>query len=353
MPRSRFAISTGSSLAAAAAFRVPATAAQFTYKLGHPLPVETPLHVRCVQMAKAIRDETQGRLEIQLFPNSTLGSTTSMLSQVRLGSIELTILGNATYTGMVPVYSIDNVAFAFSTWQQPIEALAGPLGAYMRQELAAKGLHAFDDVWALGFQQITTSTKPIRTADDFSGLKLRTPPAAIIVELFKALGASPVAITTDELYTALQTHLVDGQEEPFSVIEAFRLYEVQKYLSLTNHRWVGSTLVSNPDAWKALPAQIQAIFSHNSAKYARLANNDTRLGEVSLADKLRRQGMAFNTADAASMRARGSERTTHAGRKSSVRLLGTSWRRRWGKSVRPALVPPPRSLPLRPLRPCP
>ena len=122
--------------------------------------------------------------------------------------------------------------------------------------------------------------------------------------MFKALGASPVPIDGSELYSALQTHLVDGEETALQIIATYRLYEVQKYLSFTNHRWAGSTLVANGAAWDALPADIQAVVKRNADKYARLCNNDTFYSSDAYTDKLKRQGLTVNTSDTTSMRAR-------------------------------------------------
>lgn len=304
MKRSRWLLEGAATLGAIDVVRAPASAAEFSYKLAHGLPVDNPIHVRLVQMANAIKAETSGRTEIHIFPNGQLGSLVAVLEQMRLGSIQLVVGGDSAYTGILPVYAIDNIGFAFSSWQQPIDVMSGRLGAYLRRELLAKGVYAFDRSWSTGFTEVTTSTKPIRTADDFVGVKIRVPASAIVVELFKTLGALPAAIDGNAIYTALQTHLVDAQENSVSIIESYRLYEVQAYLSLTNHRWGGLTMSINGDAWNALGPDIQSVFHRNAEKYANLSNNDTRLLNDSLADKLRRQGLVFNSADTATMRAR-------------------------------------------------
>jgi len=153
-------------------------------------------------------------------------------------------------------------------------------------------------------RQITASTHPIRTADDLASFKIRTPAGALWVDLFRSLGASPTPINFSEVYTALQNHTVDGEENPFAVIATARLYEVQKYLSVTNHMWSAFWFLGNPDAWKALPPDVQAIVERNAAKYALLQRNDTELRNNSLADKLQRSGMTMNVANTSGFRAR-------------------------------------------------
>ncbi len=110
----------------------------------------------------------------------------------------------------------------------------------------------------LGLRQLTNSAKPIVTASDLAGLKMRTPPSRITLDLFRTLGANPTPLDFAEAYTALQTHLVDGTELPLTTIATSRFYEVQKYLSIANHTWAGYWMVANPAAWNALPPDISS-----------------------------------------------------------------------------------------------
>ena len=133
----------------------------------------------------------------------------------------------------------------------------------MRRELGTKGIFVFEQSSASGFRQMTSWRKPIKTVDDFSGLRVRTIPSVIFVDLFKALGAAPTPIDSTEMYTAMQTHLVDAIEDPLGVIESYRLHEVTKYISVTNHIWGGYGLAANNVAWNALPPDIQTVVRRN------------------------------------------------------------------------------------------
>lgn len=297
----RAAFLTGS---AVALVRAPARAAEFSWRLSHNLPIGSPLHVRAVQCVRAIKDETQGRLEITIFPFSELGSDPAVFSQLRSGAVQVYVGSGGLWGTVVPVAYIENVGFAFKNANEAFRTFDGPLGAYVRKEAASKNLVVLDTVWDNGMRNITSSTHPIRSAADLEGFKIRTPAGRMWVELFRQLGASPTPINPPELYTALQTHIVDGQENALFGIDAFRLYEVQKYLSLTNHMFAGYWFVVNPDAWKAVGPQIQAIVQRNVTKYGRLQRHDTELQNDSFEDKLRREGMTVNRADVASMRAK-------------------------------------------------
>ena len=303
LKRIQFIQNAGASIGVAALQR-HASAAQFSYKFGHSDPVDYPAHVRLVQMANAIRTETNGRMEIKIFPNSELGSTTSMISQVRLGSIQFTWTNHGIYSSIVPISNISGLGFIFPSEKLALATLDGPLGAYIRKEFLAKGLRVFEKTTASGFHQMTASTRPIRAADDFAGFKVRTPAIPITVDLFRTLGASPTPMDSNEMYTGLQTKVVDGAELPLGVIESYRIYEVQKYISITNHNWAGYWLTANPEAWNALPPDIQVIVDRNAAKAALAVRRDIALRNTSVGDKLTCQGIVFNNADTAGMRAR-------------------------------------------------
>ena len=153
-------------------------------------------------------------------------------------------------------------------------------------------------------RQITSSTKPMRTADDLSGFRIRTPAGALWVDLFKSFGASPTPINFNETYTALQTKVVDGEENPYAIIDSAHLYEVQRYLTVTNHMWSAYHLLGNAEAWRVLPPDVRKIVDRNLTKYALQQRVATAERNASLADQLARRGMKISAADTGSFRAR-------------------------------------------------
>jgi TRAP-type C4-dicarboxylate transport system substrate-binding protein len=198
---------------------------------------------------------------------------------------------------------MDGLGFAFRDAAQAEGAYDGPLGAYLRKLIMDKGIFAMPRVFNFGMREVTSSSHPIRNAADFAGFKIRTPPAPISVDLFKTLGASPTPIQFPELYTALQTKIVDGQETPYSTIDVSNFHEVQKYLSVTNHMATIFWFLGNIDAWNALPPATQTIILKYADRAAVLERRDTAQQSAATADKLRRLGMTFNTADSDTMRA--------------------------------------------------
>jgi TRAP-type transport system periplasmic protein len=303
--RRSFLFGTVFATQAFAIVRAPARAAQFEYKLAHSQTIEHPEHVRLTQLSTQVARETNGRLLIHIFPNGQLGGQESMAAQVRLGAIQFCVIGDANYSGIIPTAAIGSIAFAFKDPKAAWAVMNGPVGDYLRKEFEAKSLYipkgAFID---LGMREITSSTKPIRTVNDLAGFKIRVAPGNIYVDLFRTLGASPVVMDQNSVYPGLQTHIIDGQETPYLVIETTRLYEVQKYLSVSNHIWTGNSFVANMEAWKALPADMQSIVERNAAHYSGLEREDSLRLNNALADKLQRQGLTFNTTDTATMRSR-------------------------------------------------
>ncbi|MGT2460330.1 TRAP transporter substrate-binding protein (plasmid) [Cupriavidus basilensis] len=286
--------------AAVAATAAPMTlvygkSAEFTYKFANNVPLTHPLNVRAKAAADAIRNETNGRLDIQIFPSSQLGSDTDMLSQVRSGGVEFFTLSGLILSTLVPAAAINGVGFAFPDYDAVWRAMDGDLGAYVRGQIAKAKLVAMDKIWDNGFRQTTTSTKPINGPEDLRGLKIRVPVSPMWTSLFKAFDAAPTSINASEMYTALQTKVVDAQENPVSVISLFKLNEVQKFCSLTNHMWDGFWCLANRQAWERLPANIREIAAKhlNAAAIAQRADMATL--NVSLQREIAAKGMVFNT----------------------------------------------------------
>lgn len=268
--------------------------AEFTYKYANNTPLTHPMNIRAKQAADAIRAETNGRLDIQIFPSSQLGSDTDTLSQLRSGGVEFFTLSGLILSTLVPPAALNGLGFAFPNYDTVWRAMDGDVGAYVRAQIAKVNLVAMDKIWDNGFRQITTSTKSITNADDLRGLKIRVPVSPMWTSMFKAFDSSPASINASEMYTALQTKVVDAQENPISVVSLFKLNEVQKYCSLTNHMWDGFWFLANRRAWERLPPNLREIASKhlNAAAVSQRADVATLNG--TLQQELAAKGMVFN-----------------------------------------------------------
>src|ERR1700728_2299884 len=270
---------------------VRAQAAEFTYKYANNLPDAHPMNVRAKEMAAAIKAETNGRVDLQIFPNNQLGSDTDMLSQIRSGGVEFFTLSGLILATLVPAASINGIGFAFPDYPTVWKAMDGDLGAYVRGEINKSGLEVMDKIWDNGFRQTTSSTKPINGPDDLKGFKIRVPVAALWTSMFKAFEASPASINFSEVYSALQTKIVEGQENALVLISTAKLYEVQKYCSLTNHMWDGFWFLANRRTWEAIPQDIRAIVAKNINAAAINERADTAKLNAGLRQELAGKGL--------------------------------------------------------------
>lgn len=291
---------TGALAGGAAAIVGRARAARpIVIKCGTDLPVDHPLTVYLEKAAAEIKTATDGAVTLSQFPNSQLGNDTHMLANMRSGAMQMMGIGDNILADLVPAAAIDNVGFAFSDAQTAWKAIDGKLGQLVRPEIDKTGLHVANKIWDMGFRETTTGTKPINTPADFKGFKIRVPPSEMNLSIFKDLGASPVTLNVAELYTALQTKVVDGQETPLAVIEASRYYQVQKYCSLTNHMWFGYWMAFNGAFWNGLPARYQTIISDALDKAADAQRPANAALNASIEGKLTSQGLIFNKPDTA------------------------------------------------------
>jgi tripartite ATP-independent transporter DctP family solute receptor len=284
------------------AFITRASAAEFTFKVAHPLAATHPTNVRLKEAADLIAKDSDGRIELRLFPNNQLGGEVDLLNQVRSGAVEMYVIGGLVVSSVVPMAALDGTGFAFSDYNAVWPAVDGKLGALIRASLLQAGLYAPEKAWDLGFREITSSVKPIHSVDDIAGMKIRVPGAAAYADLFKALGAAPTSIQFNEVYPALQTKIVDGQENPLGLIVTSKFFEVQKYCSMSNHIWQGNWVLVNGRTWRGLPPKLQEILEKRLNEAGLAQRKDLAGLEQSYRDTMTKGGIAFNQVDTASFR---------------------------------------------------
>ena len=297
-------------------------ASDFRYKFATNTPATHPLSARAMEAADRIRAESNGALDIQVFPNNQLGADTDVLSQLRSGAVEFFTLSGLILSTLVPVASINGIGFAFNDYDAVWRAMDGDLGALIRTDIA-KGnqILAMDKIWDNGFRHITTSTKPIRAPSDLEGFKMRVPVSPLWTSMFKAFGSSPISVNASEMYSALQTRIADGQENPLEAIWNTKIYEVQKFCDLTGHMWDGYWPLANRRAWMALPADLRAIAAKHLNAGAVLQRADLATLNTSLKSDLEGKGLVFNEVDKSAFR----DKLTEAG-------FYKEWRAKYGEA---------------------
>jgi TRAP-type transport system periplasmic protein len=279
-------------------------APEFSFKYANNSPVTHPLTVRTQEAMERIKQETNGRVEIQVFPNNQLGSDTDMLSQLRSGAIEFFTLSGLILSTLVPAASINGLGFIWENYGKVWPAMDGELGAYIRGQIAKSGLVAMEKQYDNGYRQMTSSSHPIKTPDDLKGFKIRVPPSPLWTSMFKAFDAAPMSINFSEVYSALQTKVAEGQENPLSIIYFAKLFEVQKYLSETNHMWDGFWFLANGKMWNGLPADLRDIIAKNLNQSAIVQREDIAKQNATFKADLTAKGMEFITVDTKPFRAK-------------------------------------------------
>jgi tripartite ATP-independent transporter DctP family solute receptor len=301
----RAVLEAASALGASAVLAKPAkAAAEFDFKLGVNTPETHPLSIRLTEAAKEIGARSSGRLNVTVFPNSQLGGDPEMLSQLRAGGIELLAAPSMTLSTLVPLSGLPSVGFAFQSYDQVWAAMDGAVGDVVRGAITKTGIVPMKKKWDNGFRQITSSSnRQLNSVEDLKGFKIRVPVTALLTSLFSGLGALPSSISYSELYSALQTHVVEGQENPLAQVSTGKLYEVQKYCALSNHCWSGYWVVGNRKALASLPPDLLAIVNESFDAAAVKERADLLEMDRLLQAELTAKGMVFNKPDPVHFRA--------------------------------------------------
>lgn len=235
-----------------------AQAADFIAKIGHLESTAQSRHVHLEKVAALVNERTGGAVELQIFPQGQLGSQREMTEGVQLGVLEATVSPAAFLGGFNPAVSILDIPFLLPADEDQAQAIrAGEFGQALLDSFASRGVVAIA-LWPNGRKNFT-SNNPLPDIDAFAGQKFRVMDSKILIEQFNALGASAVALPFGELYTSLQTGVVDGQENPLDTIQRMKFYEVQKYLVLSDHGAMEDVVLFNPLWWNSLPEQHRQV----------------------------------------------------------------------------------------------
>jgi TRAP-type transport system periplasmic protein len=281
---------------------LPARAAPLRCKVGLAAQLTHTATLGLNAAAADIAKQTNGEVRLEVFAAGQLGTDQSMIAQVRQGSLEFYMGTSNILDGLIPSSAAWNTPFAFSDYATLWKAIDGELGALVRNGAPRIGLTAFDTAWDNGFRQISTSGKPVEKVADLKGLKIRVPVSTGLVMLFKALDAAPVALNFGELYPALQTKLVDGQENALAVFSLANFNEVQKSVSMTHHVWDGYIPVAHSGFWKSLPADIRTIIAKAFNEQGRKQREASEALDKTLRTSLSAKGVTFVDPDAAGFR---------------------------------------------------
>lgn len=287
----------------------------------HYLSADSHVHPFLVDLWEEVRQATDGRFSATVTASNAglPGSHLAIVDMLIAGDIEFYALMGGILGPLVPAMEIQGLPFAFRDHAQVHDTLDGPLGGYLRQELAAKGIHALPyGLLENGFRHISTVERPITGADDLEGLRIRIPEGRMFADAFSSLGAVPVEVNVLKLYPALQNRDIDAQENPLSITEALRLHEVTRHIGLTYHMWSGFNLIASRRFWDSLPPDVQQIIERAVRKHVGRQRAHTDRLNRELESKIADWGMVATPVDRKAFR---------------DRLLESGFYRRWQETT--------------------
>jgi tripartite ATP-independent transporter DctP family solute receptor len=303
------------------------SAPQWQARQFHYLSANSHVHPFLVDLWKEVEQATNGRFTATVTASNAglPGSHLAIVDLLIAGEIEFYVLMGGILGPLVPAMEIQGLPFAFSDHAQVHKTLDGPLGDFLRGELAVKGIHALPyGLLENGFRHISTTDRPINKAEDLEGMRIRIPEGKMFADAFASLGAVPVEVNVLKLYPALQNREIDAQENPLSITEALKLHEVTKHIALTSHMWSGFNLIASKRFWDTLPAEIQQTIERIARKHVALQRKHTDALNRDLESRIAGWGMTATTVDRNVFR----ERLLEAGfyRRWRERMGATAWK---------------------------
>jgi tripartite ATP-independent transporter DctP family solute receptor len=280
-------------LAAAAALAVTTAHAQIqdrSFKFATQNPKGHPIVMGMEKFAEIVSAKSGGKIKVQLFPGGVLGGDAPNVSALQGGTIDMVVLNSGILASQAKEFGVYDFPFMFADAKEADAVVDGPFGRSMHQKLEPKGIVGLA-YWELGFRNITNSRRPIKSVDDIAGLKLRVIPNAINVDWVKALGANPTPLAFPEVYAALEQKAIDGQENPVTVINANKFYEVQKNLVISNHQYNPQSLIFSKKVWDTLTADEKKLLGDAALEAAKFQRQASREAAGTALDNLKKNGV--------------------------------------------------------------
>jgi tripartite ATP-independent transporter DctP family solute receptor len=289
----RLVLKTIVAAVAIAAFGV-ASAQERTFKFTLNGPEGHPAVAGMKKFAESVAAKSGGKMKVNLFYNGTLGSDQAVVSAIKGGTIEMSVMNSGILASEAKELAIFDFPFLFANEKESDAIVDGPVGKKMHALLEAKGIVGLS-FWELGYRQMTNSKRPLNKVEDIEGLKLRVIPNPINVAWVKALGANPTPLPFPEVYAAMEQKAIDGQENPISVIAANKFWEVQKNIALTNHQYNPQSVIFSKKVWDTLTPAEKKIIDDSADEAAKGQREASRAAVAANLDLLKKNGMTVTT----------------------------------------------------------
>ncbi len=267
-----------------------------TYRLGYGGATTNPRHLAAVEFAKYVKEATNGMVTIELFPSEMLGTDAEMVEMVSMGSLDMTINAVGIVAKYEPKIAVFELPFLFSSYEKVDAVLDSNIGMGVLDSLPSKGLRGLA-YWENGLRHVTNSVRAIEKPSDLAGIKLRTPENAMTLSIFRALGANPAPMAFSELYIALSQGAFDGQENPIANIHASKFNEVQRYLSLTGHKYEALVFLVSERVWQKMSSENQQLVAEAAKKFGNVHRTMVRSAEQEMIADLQSKGMIVSRPD--------------------------------------------------------
>jgi len=283
-------------LAAATLFAGSAFAQTVKLTLGHGAAPDNPRHIAATKFAETVKAKTGGRIEIQVAHSAQLGDDAAMVTALRSGTLDFSANSQGAVAAVVPEFAALGLPFLFADVQKAWSVMDGAVGKELGDKAAAKGMVLLG-LWDNGIRQMSNSKRAIKSPADLKGLKMRTPPDAVTIDIMQAMGADAQQIKFSELYVALQQGVVDGQENPLTNISSAKLYEVQKYISLTGHKYESTPFLVSKRTWEKLSDADKKAVTEAAAEATALQRRLNKEADDRLVADLKAKGAQIDTVD--------------------------------------------------------
>ncbi|MES2977389.1 MAG: TRAP transporter substrate-binding protein [Pseudomonadota bacterium] len=264
--------------------------------LGHGTAIDNPRHVASLKFAEVVKAKSSGRIEVTVAPASQLGDDAAMVTALRTGALDMSANSQGAVANAVPEYAAFGMPFLFASQAQAWKVMDGPAGKELADKSAEKGLVVLG-YWDNGIRHMSNSKRPLLKPEDLKGLKMRTPPDSVTVDIMQSVGAEAQQIKFSELYVALQQGVVDGQENPLVNVYAGKLYEVQKYISLTGHKYEMTPFLIGKRSWDKLSDADKKIVQEAATEATALQRKLAQESDDKMLTELRAKGVQIDKVD--------------------------------------------------------
>ncbi|WP_026894018.1 TRAP transporter substrate-binding protein [Clostridiisalibacter paucivorans] len=261
-----------------------------TLKLAHVVNEKDGFHIAASKFKELVETKTEGKVNIEIYPNATLGDERTLLEGMQMGTVDMGVITNGPVANFVEDIAVFELPFLFGSPEEAYKILDGPVGKELLdklEEVNLKGLAYAER----GFRNLTNSKNPVNTPSDMEGLKIRVMENPVYIDTFKNLGTNAVPMAWTEALTALQQGTIDGQENPVNVIYSFKLYETQQYLSMTRHTYAPATIIMSLNKFEELPKEVQDIISESAQEAAEYERKINKENEETQIKELKEKGM--------------------------------------------------------------